>query len=157
MDGRDPTLAPFRNDPEFRTCTPQLPTAAHKASAERFLQGVYGGDDSVIQDLASPDIVVSYPAFTVRGVEGFREISKSFADTCDDFRTTIHETIAEADRVVLVWSSHGRCATSDGSNPEVKEELSMGGITVYQFDTNGKIVREVGEDSMPGPYGRLSN
>jgi hypothetical protein len=134
----------------------QVPTAAHKASAERFIQGVYGGDDSVIQELASPDIVVSYPAFTVRGVEGVRELSKSFADGCDDYRTTIHETIAEGDRVVLVWSGHGRCAASDGSNPDVKEEVSMGGITVFQFDTNGKIVQELGEDSMPGPYARLS-
>jgi len=137
--------------------TPQPPTAAHKASAERFLQGVYGGDDSVIQELASADIVVSYPAFTIRGMDGVRELSKSFADGCDDYRTTIHETIAEGDRVVLVWSGRGRCAASDGSNPEVREEVSMGGITVYEFDTNGKIVRELGEDSMPGPYGRLSN
>ena len=134
-----------------------MPTAANKASAQRFIQGVYGGDDSAIQDLASPDIVVSYPAFTIRGMEAVRELSKSFADSCEDFRTTIHETIAEGDRVALVWSSHGRCAASDGSDPEVKEEVSMGGISVYQFDTNGKIVRELGEDSMPGPYARLSD
>jgi PBP1b-binding outer membrane lipoprotein LpoB len=34
-----------------------------KAVAERFFRGVYGGNPTVVDELAGPDIVVSYPIF----------------------------------------------------------------------------------------------
>ena len=135
--------------------SPQGPNAANKAAAERFLPNVYGGDGSAIDELAAADIVVSYPAFTVQGTEALREVSRSFAARCPELLTTIHESVAEGDLVVLVWSAEGRCVGPEGVDSQAAQ-LTLGGISVYQFDADGRIVREVGEDSMPGPYGRLS-
>jgi hypothetical protein len=34
-----------------------------KTQAERFSRGIYGGDPSVVDDLAAKDLVASYPIF----------------------------------------------------------------------------------------------
>jgi hypothetical protein len=37
------------------------------------------------------------------------------------------------------------------------EEHSWGGITLYRFDEEGKIVAEIGEESAPGPLERVGD
>lgn len=133
------------------------------ASAERFFRGVYGGDSSVVDILASDDIVVSYPIFmslfgapAIRGRAAVREFASGFSIRWTDPRIDVHEAVGSNDRVVLVWSFRGRNVGS--ARPErqpTNREHSWGGITLYRFDTHGKIVAEVGEESEPGPMERL--
>lgn len=135
-----------------------------KATAERFLRGLYGGDLSIVDELAADDIVISYPAFqeilgtsAVRGLDATREFSRRFSRRWVDAEITVHEAIADGDWVVLVWSFRARPAgASESDAPGDPGEASWGGITAYRFDATGKIALELGEESTPGPHARVS-
>lgn len=142
----------------------RVPESSRKAAAERFLRGLYGGDESVVSELAAEHIVVSYPAFqdvlgktAIRGLDAVREFSNRFSRRWENQQITVHEVIAEGDWVAIIWSFQAHDREPAGSDqPQDNENQSWGGITVYQFDTNGKIAVELGEESTPGPYARLS-
>lgn len=133
------------------------------AAAKRFLGGVYGGDLPAVEELAAPDIVISYPIFqeifdtpAIRGRDAVTEFARRFASRWEDARITVDEVVADGNKVVLVWSFSARAAGSAASDQPNREELtSWGGITFYRFDASGKIELEVGEESTPGPFGRL--
>lgn len=139
--------------------------AERKASAERFFRGVYGCDLTVLEDLASDDFLVSYPIFetllgksTIVGREAVKGFYAGFCQRWADSEVTIHEVIADGETVVLLWSYRARNVGVGltGQSPTNREH-SWGGITVYRFDRDGKIVAEIGEESDPGPAQRVSN
>ncbi len=138
--------------------------ADHASRAERFMRGIYGCDPSVVDDLAADDIVISYPIFeklfntpALRGREVVKDFASGLCSRWTDAQITIHEKVTEKDRVVLVWSFRVRRVTPDPEgNLSGNEEQSWGGITLYRFDKNGKIVSEMGEESEPGPTERLA-
>lgn len=137
-----------------------------KALAERFFRGIYGCDPSVVDDLASDSVIVSYPIFeqlynthVFRGREAVKDFATGFCSRWSDAQFTFHDAIAEDDRVVLVWSFRARftgSGTAQPGQPPVNQEQSWGGITLYRFDGAGKIVAEIGEESTPGPVERLA-
>jgi hypothetical protein len=135
----------------------------HKALAEQFLHGVYGGNPSIIDELASDDIVSSYPVFlrlfnapSIRGREALKKFVVGFAERWSDPQITIHEAVAEEDRVVLIWSFRAtRVDSSKKDDPTTNLEHRWGGITLFRFDSSGRIVAEIGEESEPGPIERL--
>jgi hypothetical protein len=136
-----------------------------KAIAERFFRGVYACDPSVVDDLASDSIVVSYPIFeklfntsAIRGRQVVKEFATGFCERWEDARITIHEAVEEEDRVVLVWSFRARNVGSAQSDvTPSNQEHSWGGITLYRFDVEGKIVAEIGLESAPGPMERVGD
>lgn len=135
-----------------------------KALVERFFRGVYGGDPTVVDELASDDIVISYPIFqklfnkpAIRGREAVKQFAVGFGSRWKDTQVTIHEAVEEGDRVVLLWSFTGRnVATANDSMQPTNEFHSWGGITLYRFNEAGKIVAEIGEESEPGPHERVA-
>ena len=136
-----------------------------KALAERFLRGVYGGDPSVVDDLADDDIVSSYPIFerlfntpVIRGREAVKRFATGFGNRWVDAQITIHEAVAEGDRVVFLWSFRARnVGSSQQDEPLTDQEHSWGGITLFRFNRSDKIVAEIGEESTPGPVGRVTD
>lgn len=66
-----------------------------------------------------------------------------------DQELTIHESISEGNNMVMIWSFKAIWAESG-------QESRWGGITLIRFDDSGKVVLEVGEESRPGPAGRLN-
>jgi hypothetical protein len=134
------------------------PDVAHDAVAQRYFRGVYGCDPAVVDDLASDDIVVSYPVFetlfkkpALRGREAVRAFAVRFCEKWADPHIEFHEAVSEGDRVVLLWSFRAR---DTGSTPPGREHR-WGGLTLLRFDQAGKVEAEVGEESEPGPMGRL--
>jgi len=136
----------------------------HKAVAEQFFRGVYGGDPSVVDELAAEEIVTTYPIFErlfgrplIRGREAVKDFATGFGSRWSDAHITIHEAVEEGDRVVLLWSFRGRSSGSDDQERLSYGDVhSWGGITLFRFDGSGKIVAEIGEESSPGPAGRLA-
>jgi len=136
------------------TATARL--ADQEGRAERFFRGVYGCDPSVVAELGSPDISISYPIFqelfnapVIRGRDRVERFAAEFCTRWQDAEFTIHESVAEGDHVVLMWDFAARNVASG-------ERVSWGGISIFQFDDAGRIVAEVGEESAPGPHARLS-
>ncbi len=139
--------------------------AERKALAERFFRGIYGCEPSVVDDLAADSVVVSYPIFkqlynidAFRGREAVKDFATGFCSRWTNAQFTFHDAIAEGDNVVLLWSFSARfvgSGTSQPGQPPLNQEQSWGGITLYRFDSAGKIVAEIGEESTPGPIERL--
>ncbi len=131
--------------------------------AERYFRGVYGGDSAVVSELAGEDVVCTYPIFAslfgapaIRGRAAVAAFARRFGARWADARITIHESVAEAGRVVLIWSFRARQREGGGGpGAPAAPEQAWGGITLFRFDAAGKIVAEIGEESAPGPVGRL--
>ncbi len=124
--------------------------------AERFFRGVYGCNPSVVSTLAADSVLISYPIFTelfdtpaIRGRSKVEAFASGFCSRWQDAQITIHEAIADADRVVLVWGFRAREVASGAPH-------SWGGISLFRFDDAGRIVAEIGEESEPGPIERVS-
>ena len=136
-----------------------------KAQAERFFRGVYGCDATVVDELASADVVLSYPIFqqlygtpAIAGRDAVKDFAKTFCSRWSNARISFHEAIAEGDRVVLVWSYSARFEGTGEETPglpPVGEEQSWGGISLFIFNENGEIEAEIGEESSPGPIKRI--
>ena len=133
--------------------------------AQRWLRGVYGTDPTVVNELAAEDVVISYPIFqelfgksALRGKEAARDFANGFRQRWKETELTFHETVVQDDQVVLIWSFKGRNVGSarDNVNPTNKIHES-GGITLIRFNDEGMIAAEIGEESEPGPMGRLSS
>ena len=59
--------------------------------------------------------------------------------------------------MVLMWSFRARDAGLGlQGNPPTYQEHRWGGITLFHFDESGRIEAEIGEESTPGPVGRLA-
>lgn len=137
---------------------------SRKDLAERFLRGVYACGPSEVEELASDDIVLSYPVFetifgtpALRGREAVLAFAARFCERWEDREITIHAAVEEGDSVVLIWSFRARSTAPESSEPASTNEMqSWGGITFYGFDSAGRISAEIGEESNPGPQGRTS-
>jgi hypothetical protein len=131
----------------------------HAATAESFFRSVYGCASESLEELANPNVVVSYPIFdtlydtpVIRGRAAVLEFSRSFCRRWGETSISVDEVINDDDRVVLVWSfSAGDQRAEDSS----QARQSWGGISVFSFDDSGRVIQEVGEESSPGPTARL--
>jgi uncharacterized protein (TIGR02246 family) len=134
------------------------------SQVERFMRGVYGCDPSVVDALAADSVVLSYPIFeqlyhtpALRGRPAVRSFAEGFCSRWKEGRLTVHESLADGDNVVLVWSFRARFVGSESpGGPAAGEEQAWGGITFYRFDDSGKITAEIGEESTPGPMARVA-
>jgi len=145
------------------SATGQKSLEEQKECAEQLFRSVYGGQPEKIDNLISDDMVSSYPIFeelfntkTIRGRNAYIEFAKGFSERWIGARITIHEAIADRNRVVLIWSFCAKRAVEvDQQDLTSGQVYSWGGITLFRFNESGRITAEIGEESSPGPYNRL--
>jgi hypothetical protein len=119
----------------------------------------------VVDELAAEDVIITYPIFqklfgrpVIRGHKAAKDFADGFSRRWVETEITFHETIAQEDQVVLVWSFKGRNVGSARDDIKATNETHRwGGITLIRFNDGGKIAAEIGEESDPGPLGRVSN
>lgn len=136
--------------------------ATRERLAIEFLRGLYGGDPSVVDRLAAPEIVVSYPIFeevlgapSIQGRDAVREFATGFGRRWIDAEVTVHSVVSNDDAVVVLWGFRARPAGAGEGDARALPEREWGGITLYRFDSNDRVVLEVGEESEPGPAARV--
>lgn len=117
----------------------------------------------MVSELAAKNIVISYPIFqelfdspVIAGKQAVSGFVERFGRKWQDPVITIEKTISDGNSVVLIWSFEARDALQNqGSQSDASVREAWGGITVYQFDDQGRVLSEFGEESDPGPMGRL--
>ena len=136
--------------------------AKREDAAIEFLRGIYSGDSSVVDRLAAPDIVVSYPIFeevfgepTIAGREAVRDFAEGFGERWVDSEVVVHDVVIRGDTAVVIWGVRARSAASIDTDRSTFAERAWGGITLYRFDQEDRIVFEIGEESTPGPAARI--
>jgi ketosteroid isomerase-like protein len=146
--------------------SPPIPSedadAKRKKLAVEFLRGIYTGDPAVVDQIAAPDIVVSYPIFgeifktpVIRGREAVRDFAIGFGKRWVDADVTMQHVMADDDAVVLVWEFQARRADSGNSGDAESTKRAWGGVTLYRFNESDQIMLELGEESTPGPAARV--
>ena len=134
-----------------------------KKAAERFFKGIYGCEHSVVDQLAGDSVMVSYPIFetlfgkpTLRGRKDVKDFAIGFCSRWEVDQITIHDSIEEDNKVILLWSFKATfIGQSQTNGPKTNTEHSWGGITIFYFNDEGKIITEIGEESKPGPFERI--
>lgn len=134
-----------------------------RPSAERFFTGVFGCEAGWIDEVAAENVRISYPIFdsifgvpVVEGREAVKNFGVGFCSRWKDPRIELHEVLQDSGRVVLVWQFSALEAAADSTEgvPEVRH--SWGGISLFRFDEENRLIEEVGEESSPGPIARTS-
>jgi steroid delta-isomerase-like uncharacterized protein len=120
-------------------------TKENKAIAHRFAQVWTAAGLHILDELAAPDIVVSYPIppEPLRGAEAFKDFLMEVIAGLPDASVTVDDTIAEGDRVACRWTLRG---THDGplfGFPPSGKSVQVSGFTFYRI-AGGKVVEETG-------------
>lgn len=141
-------------------------TADRSELARTFFEAVYTGQLDKADSLMADSMISSYAIFqqminksTLKGREAYLSFQEGFNERWKDRSVFIHETIAEERDVCIMWSFSATWANLDTSIRvpfEFGKEYSWGGISIVSFDDSDKVIREVGEESNPGPFSRLS-
>jgi steroid delta-isomerase-like uncharacterized protein len=120
--------------------------AENKDLARRFLQAWSAGGQGLVDELAHPDLVVSYPHWgePVRGREAFKALLTQTFAFFPDMRIEAEELLAEGDRVVVRWTYTATHQNHElfGVQPSGKP-VRVAGFTMYKI-SNGKVIEESG-------------
>jgi steroid delta-isomerase-like uncharacterized protein len=124
-----------------------MTTNENKAIAVRFGQVWGKGDMSIVDELASPQLRVSYPLMPAptEGIAAFKEVLKMVHRAFPDLEIEIDEPIAEGDRVAARWTMRGTHEGDMMGLPPTGKRVVWSGITIYRIK-NGKVVDEMGEE-----------
>lgn len=132
-------------------------------AAEQYFNGVYACDQAALDSLAADDIVISYPIFdslfgtpAIRGRSNVLGFAARYCSHWSDPEITIHEVVEDGNRVVLVWAFTAVGGVQDSAAvTTTPKRQSWGGISFLRFDSTGRVIEELGEESTPGPIARL--
>jgi steroid delta-isomerase-like uncharacterized protein len=119
----------------------------NKTIALRFVHVWDTDDPSILDELAAPNIRVSYPILPrpIQGAKAFKEVLASIRAGLPDIKIETGDLIAEGDVVVAPWTISGTHLGELMGIPASGREVSWGGITVYRIE-DGKVVDERGEE-----------
>jgi len=110
----------------------------------RFLEEVWGqGDLSIVDDMIAESHVHHLSRRDVHGPEGVRQLVSWLHTFLPDLQITIHDLIAEADKVVIYFTFSGTDKGGYRDNPPSGKAVTYSGIDIFRV-TGGKIVERWG-------------
>lgn len=125
-----------------------MSAASHKEIVRRyFAEAVDKGNADILDELWTSDCVVHRPevAEPIIGLENFKRAFRQILDPYTEFTATIHDLIAEGDRVVCRLS-HGAVHRGDwtsrlGRHPVAGRTVSFSAVAIFRF-REGKIAEQ---------------
>lgn len=118
----------------------------NKEIAQRFIGAWNAGGQGVVDELAAPELEVSYEHWDAPAVgpEQFKEMLAATISYFPDMRVTVEELLAEGERVMVRWRYSGTHQHGElfGVQP-AGAAVNVAGVTVYRI-VNGKVVEERG-------------
>jgi len=97
------------------------------------------GNAQVLEEIVSPDFV-SDAAAGVKGVEAVKAIVLPVQEAFPDLHHTIHELVAEGDRVAVRWTMKGTHRGAFSGIPATGKPVAFSAISIYRFQ-DGKIAQ----------------
>ena len=112
----------------------------NKAIVRRFIeQSFNAGNLSVVDELVANDYVNHVARADVRGPEGMKQFVTTYRTAFPDYRCTIDDQIAEADKVVTRWTAHGTQHGELMGIPPTGKHVTLPGVVIDRI-ANGKLV-----------------
>jgi predicted ester cyclase len=135
---------PFRGE-----CVGEIVPADHNKSLVRryFEEVIDKSDIKVLDELFTTDCVIHRPEASepIAGIEAFRQALGGILKTYSEFKTTIHDLIAEEDRVVCRLShqavNRGEWRSRIGRHAVAGKTVTWPAIAIFRF-RDGKIAEE---------------
>jgi steroid delta-isomerase-like uncharacterized protein len=120
-------------------------TEENKSIANRFAQAWTAGCLHVVDELADPDIVVSYPIppEPMRGRQQFKAFLTGLFAGLPDAEVTVDEMLAEGDKVACRWTMNGTHKGTLFDIPPTGRSVQISGFTFYRI-ADGKVIEETG-------------
>jgi steroid delta-isomerase-like uncharacterized protein len=120
-------------------------TTENKAIAHRFAQVWAAGGLHIVDELAAPDITVTYPMppEPIRGAEAFKAFLAGVIAGLPDATVTVDESIAEDDKVACRWTMRGTHTGPFFGFPATNKVIQISGFTFYRI-AGGKVIEETG-------------
>lgn len=110
---------------------------ANKALVERYHTELWAqGDRSAIDRYWSLDATVHMTDFDGTAIEVVRQDVNRYWSAFDEVETSIHHLVAEADRVVLHWSTSGRHIGAYGEVAATNKRITMTGMDLLRIEAN---------------------
>jgi steroid delta-isomerase-like uncharacterized protein len=124
-----------------------MSTQENKTVARRFIQVWGKGNLDIIDELASAELSVHYPAFprVLKGIAAFKQHLTGIRSAFGDADIQIEEEITQSHKVLFRWSySATHQAEFPPGIPPTGKRMTWTGITIYRI-ADGKVVEERGE------------
>ena len=115
----------------------------NKALIRRFFEeGLSAGNLAIVEELASPDLVVHGLAPGLPpGLAGFKQLLGMFRAGFPDYHDTVEELLAEGDKVVARWRFHGSHRGDFLGVPPSGRQVTTTGISLFRL-AGGQIVED---------------
>jgi steroid delta-isomerase-like uncharacterized protein len=117
-----------------------------KAIVRRFVEAWNADAQHIVDDLAAPDLVVSYTHWSApaQGPEAFKEILTQSYAVFPDMRIQVHDVLAEGNRVMVRWSFTGTHQQGEMfGKPPTGKPVDVPGISIYRI-AGDKVLEESG-------------
>lgn len=117
----------------------------NKAIARRFAQVWAAGGMPIVDELAAPDIVVSYPVYPepLRGPEQFKAALGEFVAAFPDLSVEVDYLVSEGDTVAARWTLRGTHQGELFGIAATGKAVCMSGMSFLRI-AGGKVVEERG-------------
>jgi steroid delta-isomerase-like uncharacterized protein len=126
---------------------PNVPanTFENKKIVQRFAEVWSAGGLAIVDELASPDILVAYPfpPEPMRGREAFKDFLAKFFAALPDVTVSVDDMVAEGDKVAARWSFRGTHNGPLFGCPPTGRTVEGSGQAFYRV-IDGKVVEEIG-------------
>ena len=123
----------------------------NKDLARRFIQAWVPGNLGLVDNLAAPDITVTFPVLSepLRGAEAFKQLLAQFHAAFPDAEMSVEQQIAEGDKVATRWRFSGTHRGEVLGIPPTGKPVAVTGISIHRF-SGGRVTDDRGEDDALG-------
>jgi predicted ester cyclase len=133
---------------EFHVKEGKMSIATNKAIVRRYFEEVVGKSNlDILDEIVTTDCIVHRPEAPepIRGLEAFRHALEKILQVYSEFTTTIHDLIAEDDRVACRLShralNRGEWTSRLGRHAVAGKTVSWPAIAIFRI-RDGKIAEE---------------
>jgi steroid delta-isomerase-like uncharacterized protein len=119
-----------------------MDTNQNKALVRRFTEEVWNkGNLDVVTEIFAEDYVRHdlRPGNPLPGPEGQKRIAADFRAAFPDLHTTIDLVVAEANMVMVRWTTEGTHTVQWGNVPPTGKRASFSGVNIFRIE-NGRVV-----------------
>ena len=125
-----------------------MSTNFNKAIVRRYIEEALDKRNlDVLDEIVAPDCIIHRPEVSepIRGLEAFRRALERILRVYEEFTTTIHDLIAEEDRVACRLShravNRGEWTSRLGTHAVAGKTVTWSAIAIFRF-RDGKIAEE---------------
>lgn len=130
---------------------------SNKKTMQRFLQFINSGDKAIANEIISEDVVFYAPTSPepMHGLKGYMDVLKMMRGAMPDVKWKIEEVIAEGNRVFIRFNMSGTQTEPFMGMPATNRKISVTAMNIYEFNNDGKIIREHGLPDLFTMLGQL--